>query len=240
MRAIMSLVVNLERDELKTWLTKHSWLPNIAQDDEEAKKHKEEIIASLPNEKQDYARRTCEFIIVHGSTDSWGMVSRLAKNTITIRLKNTVPAKLKRACERFVECVHTTASEDFYFESNEIEVLEPSQDLHAFHGRILPAKCDRWTLAKRERADEYFVFKAGMSSACILLALTSPPVKNMMIEMWKHNTQWLNWSFGILERLATTVFVSGAFSYMAVRMRWLRLKRYRVVIWSLSPLFRSE
>lgn len=236
MRAILRCSTTVEKEELDGLLSSQNWWPNISQEHEIVKAHREDIVSHIAEQDRDLAHATLLYTIYDDTTKTWGIVSNPSKHALTFRLKNPVSERLKAACEKLVADLQPVGGDRdrakgpaFVFGSR-VEVLEPNSQDHAFSGEILPPK--RFWLAVEERKTEAYVGAFAAALALLLLIATSPPVKAAFLSGAR--PEWQGWLSGNLERFTTATLVTLTISWFEVILHWFDIRRKGFIRWILE------
>lgn len=211
-----------------------NWWPGIKQDDEELLRHKEEILALVPDENVGDVRATYWFMIYkHQIGKTWGLINCPQKGILEIRLKNQSPVSLRNACENLIASIQNSPHGEKYHFTEIIEVLEPNSQHHAYYGIPLPTRPrEKRRLAIEERSIEYTFARIFLYFAIIFLIMTVPPAKDLWGKFL--SSEWTSWIDGTIARMATTFLASFLVSGLTVYMHFLDLKRLGAIRWQLK------
>ncbi|MEW6222929.1 MAG: hypothetical protein AB1476_06505 [Candidatus Hadarchaeota archaeon] len=229
MRSIIRVTTNLPDDRLDDFLGSHGWTPRIDSKSVLFETRRKEILDTVHPDDIDIVQATLlSYTLLDDPTKTWGIVNKPNDTSITFRLKNPIPDRLKKATEKLVRDLQsvTEKEKEITFVFEKIEVLEPQGFMHAFTGSILPK--NRLALAIERRRTEWAVGAAAFITAIALLILTVPIVKEAI---FPPNGEWTSWTIGFLERLSTSAIVTATVSWLNVILYWFELSRQATVIW---------
>jgi len=240
MRALITATIDASSDildslpqALQHFLIDHGWWPALDQEHPEIVTMRNEILKTVSNGDHTLAKETCLFTIYHEESRSWGIISRPNRQVITIRIKNPVAERLKRAAEKMVNDCQSLASRKrrdpdmrFQFRSR-VEVFEQGNGDHAYFGEILPAS--RFRLAIQQRRTEFYFGLIASVVAILLLFCTLPPIIHLLFGHMA--PEWQAWYKGVLERQASSAIVTATVSWLNVFLHWLDLRRKSGIRW---------
>jgi hypothetical protein len=233
MRAIIRCHTDQTKELFHATLQQAGWWPEVPQESEEAKRHRQEILSLVASEDVGLVNETSWYMIFrYDKGKTWGLVNSPQHGIVEIRIKNNSSAALRTAAEHLVETIQNSTSGNLYAFRDIIDVLEPNSQHHAFYGKPLPTRTgEKWTLAKTERSWEW---KAAvwLFSAAAVSVVASTPLVMQFCGSW--NGHWLAWTEGFVGRLATSALVSGVVSLLTVVMHYQDLKRYGAIRWQLK------
>lgn len=229
MRSIIRVTTNLPDDRLDDFLGSHRWTPRIDSKSTLFETRRKEILDTVHPDDIDIVRATLlSYTLLDDPTKTWGIVNKPNDTSITFRLKNPIPDRLKKATEKLVRDLQsvTEKEKEITFGFEKIEVLEPQGFMHAFTGSILPK--NRLALAIERRRTEWAVGGVAFITAVALLILTVPTVRDVI---FPPNGEWTSWTIGFLERLSTSAIVTATVSWLNVVLYWFELRRQATIIW---------
>ena len=244
MRAIINFVIqhsgavargDVERTRTMVidYLDKIGWTPSTGQDHTETIKAARDLINHIAENQRGIAEATHFLTIIDPATQTWGIVSAPTHTSITIRLKNPIADRLKRACETLVEKIinENKKNKSFFFKQAEnhitlkpmetISVLEPNSDTHAYTGTIVANAT--FTLAKSERRPEFIVFVVSFLLAISAMWYTSPWSGYFTEGMTEGSMT--EWKYSTAARLSTAFLVTAFVSFSTVSILPLGGKR---------------
>lgn len=237
MRAILRCETSFDEKQLETYFSQTIWWPTVDQGSAIVEGHKSDIISHIAPDDRPLAESTFVFTIYDDATRTWGIVSRPTHHALAFRLKNPIAERLKLACERLVKDLEPVNADQgkmgsrraFRFEPS-VEVLEPNSQDHALAGEILPPK--RLLFAIQERRSEAWVGAFTAVVGVVLLVLTSPPIKPVLLA--RVEELWRPWVSGNMERVSTAALVTLAISWFEVLLHWFDIRRRSSIRWTVE------
>ncbi len=194
-------------------------------DNNEAELKREEIISEAADEDRPILRNGVFYTIYLNNYRTWGIISEASKCCFEIKIRNKRPRDIKKSSEEIVKWLKDARKDIKSMKiEKEIEVFEPSSNIHAFVGDVLPKK-----LFKRAIKDNKSAFFVSLVSLFFFLftAWLSYPGKYYLQQLVMTNEWWV----GFFERFSTAMIVTCIISFFPIIYRWAELRREGLIEW---------
>ncbi|MEX1194322.1 MAG: hypothetical protein WD904_00765 [Dehalococcoidia bacterium] len=236
MRARIDVDAQIAADQFAVVAQEIRWWPTAAQDSDIVVRATQEILDTVSEEDRPLARDRHRFTLSDPRTKSWAIVSEPNDGTYVVRIRNQHSRRLKQACENFVRDLQNynnrkTHSVNVVFEfPEEIVVLQPNSQHHAYFGQVLPNK---WLGAGiRERRLEFITGLLTGTAFLFLAALIFPGVDERLFG--DPDTKTYVYLTGMIGRLATSVLVTAFVAWLTVLLHGLDIRRNAPIRWGLE------
>jgi hypothetical protein len=229
-----NIVKDSRGDILLQFLDELPWSPPFLDHHPEIEPKLSDLYSDFP-ESASYLKESHLRTIYHASSDTWGIITEAALDTLDIRFSNPITERLKQTSEAIVNEFMRIASDRTYsstltLDFKVIQILDKEYNLPVYVGEVLHQGSMR--SAMKEQKLEFAIGVISLAIAIILLYITSPLAGSLFKAIT--SIEWSSWLSNNAIQLSTATLAVALVSFLKIILYAIDLRKIKPIRWRLA------